>query len=67
VKPGQELSTALLAGAGFRLVGTTLAGLLFGIVLFKYTHWAWAAPVGILLGFLGGLAAMYRDLARAMR
>jgi hypothetical protein len=67
VKPRQDLSTTLLAGAGFRLVGTIFAGLLIGLVAFRYTHFGWTVPLGILFGFLGGMAAMYRDLSRAMR
>lgn len=44
--------TARLLGAAGAFTGTVLAGLLAGIVLFRFTH----AALWIAVGFFGGLA-----------
>jgi hypothetical protein len=49
-----------LAGAGSSIVGTLIIGLLLGLAAAKYLHWEWAAPVGLILGFVAGIVSAYR-------
>lgn len=64
MKEQTPLSLGQLAGAGTAIVGNIVAGLLLGLGAAKYLHWTWAAPVGIVAGFLSGVFAMYRRLSR---
>ncbi|HLJ83265.1 MAG TPA: AtpZ/AtpI family protein [Candidatus Eremiobacteraceae bacterium] len=49
-----------LAGAGSSIVGTLVVGLLLGLAAARYLHWEWAAPVGLILGFVAGIVSAYR-------
>ena len=49
-----------LAGAGSSIIGTLVVGLLLGLAAAKYLHWEWAAPVGLILGFIAGIVSAYR-------
>lgn len=63
-EPPDSLRLANLAGVGFILVGNVVVGLLIGIVLAKYLHWTIAIPIFLMLGFVAGFVAMYRQLTR---
>ena len=56
------LSLARLAGVGFTLVGNVVVGFLLGFLAYKYLHWSWAVPAGVLLGFVSGFVSMMRRL-----
>jgi len=62
VKPQTPLSLVRLAGVGFILVGNVVVGFLLGFAAYKYLHWSWAVPAGVLLGFVSGFVAMIRQL-----
>jgi hypothetical protein len=53
-----------LAGAGFVLVGNVIAGFLIGLALAKWLHWSLAIPIFVVLGFVSGFVAMYRQITR---
>lgn len=52
-----------LAGVGSSIVGTLVVGFALGYAAFKYLHWEWAVPVGVILGFAAGIISAYRRLA----
>jgi F0F1-type ATP synthase assembly protein I len=54
-----------LAGAGSSIIGTLIVGLLLGLAAAKYLHWEWAAPVGLILGFVAGIVSAYRRFTSA--
>ena len=56
------LSLGRLAGVGFTLVGNVVVGLVLGVLAYKYAHWTWAVPAGVLLGFVSGFVSMIRQL-----
>ena len=58
------LRLASLAGAGFVLVGNVIAGFFIGLVLARWLHWSLAIPIFVVLGFVSGFAAMYRQITR---
>ena len=62
MKQPTPLSLGRLAGVGFTLVGNVVVGLLLGLLAYKYAHWSWAVPVGVLLGFVSGFVSMMRQL-----
>lgn len=62
MKHQTPLSFGRLAGVGFTLVGNVLIGLLLGLLAYKYAHWSWAVPAGVLLGFVSGFVSMMRQL-----
>ena len=62
MKPQTPLSLVRLAGVGFILVGNVVVGFLLGFAAYKYLHWSWAVPAGVLLGFASGFVAMIRQL-----
>jgi F0F1-type ATP synthase assembly protein I len=57
------LSLARLGGAGFALIANVIVGGLLGAAAYKYLHWDWAVPVGILVGFVSGFYSMFRQLS----
>lgn len=57
------LSMGRLAGVGFTLFGNVVVGLVLGVLAYKYAHWSWAVPAGVLLGFVSGFVSMMRQLA----
>ena len=66
MKQPSPLSLAKLAGAGTSVIVTLVAGLLLGLAAARYLHWEWAVPVGIIVGFAAGIAAMFRRLSTLM-
>jgi Putative F0F1-ATPase subunit Ca2+/Mg2+ transporter len=67
MKQTDPLSLGRLAGAGWSVIGTLVVGLLLGLGADRLWHWAWAVPLGILLGFAAGLFAMFRQISGQMR
>jgi len=62
VKDPAPLSLAKLGGIGFSLIANVIVGGLLGFAAYKYLHWTWAVPAGILLGFVSGFLSMFRQL-----
>ena len=62
----RPLAIAELTGAGMSVIATVVVGLLLGLAAARYLHWAWAVPVGIVVGFVAGLVGMFRRLAAMM-
>jgi len=63
VKDQTPLSVSALGAIGFSLIANVIAGGLLGFAAYKYLHWGWAVPVGILVGFVSGFFSMFRQLA----
>jgi len=66
LKEQTPLSLAQLAGAGTGMIAAIVIGLLLGLGAARYLHWNWALPGGIVLGFAGGMVAMYRRVSRLL-
>jgi F0F1-type ATP synthase assembly protein I len=64
MKDPAPLSLARLGGVGFSLIANVFVGALLGFVAYKYLHWSWAVPAGILVGFVAGFISMFRQLSR---
>jgi F0F1-type ATP synthase assembly protein I len=64
MKPVEPLSLYRLGGVGFTVVGTIVVGFALGLLANKFLHAPWAVPLGILLGFIAGMLAMFRQLTR---
>ncbi|HHY76840.1 MAG TPA: hypothetical protein GX500_08775 [Firmicutes bacterium] len=62
---GLGIAAGFAFGAGFSLIGSTLAGYLIGSYLDRNRGSALFAPVGLLLGLLSGLHRMYVLMRRA--
>jgi F0F1-type ATP synthase assembly protein I len=62
VRQQTPLSLGRLAGVGFTIIGNVIVGLLLGVALYKFLHWSWAVPAGVLLGFVSGFFSMIRQL-----
>lgn len=62
MKAPTPLSLAELAGAGTTMVGSIVVGLLLGLAAARWLGIAWATPIGIVLGFVGGIYATFRRL-----
>lgn len=58
----EPLSLAGLGSIGFTLIANVIAGGLLGFAAYKFLNWGWALPVGILVGFVSGFFAMFRQL-----
>jgi F0F1-type ATP synthase assembly protein I len=63
LKQQPPLKLGSLAAAGMTVVGALVVGLAAGLLIAKYAHWEWAVPVGLLLGFIGGLISMFRQIS----
>ena len=66
MKEQTPLSLADLAGAGTTVVGSIAVGLVLGYLAARYLGWSWALPGGIVLGFAGGIFAMYRRISKLL-
>lgn len=66
MKEPTPLSLAQLAGASTTVIAAVVVGMLLGFAATRYLHWDWAIPVGIVLGFVGGIVSMYRRLSGQM-
>lgn len=64
MKHPAPLSLAKLGGVGFSLIANVLVGGLLGFAAYRYLHWSWAVPAGILVGFVAGFISMFRQLSR---
>jgi F0F1-type ATP synthase assembly protein I len=64
MKDPAPLSLARLGGIGFSLIANVIVGGLLGFAAYRYLHWTWALPVGMLLGFVSGFVSMFRQLGR---
>jgi F0F1-type ATP synthase assembly protein I len=64
MKEPAPLSLARLGGVGFSLIANVFVGGLLGYAAYKYLHWSWAVPAGILVGFIAGFISMFRQLSR---
>lgn len=62
MKEPTPLSLGKLASIGFSLIANVIAGLFFGYVAYRYLHWSWAVPAGVVVGFVAGFASMFRQL-----
>jgi len=66
MKQQNPLSLAQLGGAGVSVLGTIIVGFGLGWLASRFMHWDWAIPVGIVLGFVGGIVSMFRQLSAKM-
>ncbi len=66
MKQQNPLSLAQLGGAGVSVLGTIIVGFGLGWLASRFMHWDWAIPVGIVLGFVGGIVSMFRQLSEKM-
>jgi F0F1-type ATP synthase assembly protein I len=64
LKQQSPLSLGELAGAGTRIIGTIVAGMILGYLAARYLGWNWALPVGIIMGFIAGVVSMYQQLSK---
>jgi len=63
MKQQNPLSLAQLGGAGVSVLGTIIVGFGLGWLASRFMHWDWAIPVGIVLGFVGCIVSMFRQLS----
>jgi hypothetical protein len=66
VKQPSPVTLGQLAGAGTTVIGSLIVGLLLGLAAARYLHWEWAAPVGIVVGFVAGIISLFRRLSAYM-
>lgn len=64
MKDPAPLSLSRLGGVGFSLIANVFVGGLLGFLAYRYLHWSWAVPAGILVGFIAGFISMFRQLSR---